>query len=421
MSPNRPAISERRDPRKTTRWLLLFLFFALPAAGALLSLVELVQSDVGGVENLLSPSGVAVSPEGKHVYATAELSSSLVAFRRDATNDTLTYLESFVDGQGGVFALGQASAVAVSPDGQHVYATSINDDAVVIFRRDATNDSLSFANVVMQGINGVFGLDSPVALAVSPNNRYVHVASSQSNSLAVFRRSATNDDLVLVDVEREGDAGLTGMVGATAVASSPDSNFIHVAARGDDTISVFRRDGSLDDFVLVDQVENQMAGISGLDGVSAVVVSPDGRHLYATSQIDDSVTVFERDMLGQLSQIAVYVDGGNGGTALAGAQAIAISPEGNLVFVASPLESAVTVFHRHAGSGELRVAEIVRDGLGGIDGLAGAIALAVSPDAVHVYVAAAGDDAVSGFRVVQILFFDDFESGDVSAWSASAP
>lgn len=417
MSQSPDAPTTPRDSRKTTRWLLLFLFFALPAAGALLSLVELVQNNVGDVENLLSPSGVAVSPDGQHVYATASLSDALVAFRRDATNDTLTFLESLQDGVGGVFGLLQASAVVVSPDGRHVYTTASADDALVVFRRDATPDTLGFAHVEMQNVGGVFGLDSPVALTVSPNGRYVHVASSSSNALTVFRRSASHDDLVLVDVEREGDDGLSGMVGATAVAASPDSEFVHVAARDDDTISVFRRDGTLDDFVLVDQV----GGIAGLSGVSDLVVSPDGRHLYSTAAIDSRVSVFDRDALGQLSLITTYVDNGNGGTALAGAEAIAISPEGTLLFVASPVESAVTVYHRNPATGLLKVAEIVRDGVGEVDGLGGAIALAVSPDALHVYAAASGDDAVSGFRIVQLLFFDDFESGDVSAWSSSAP
>ena len=109
----------RRGSRaKALRGLLLFLFVAMPAAGALLSLVELVQQGVDGVDGLMGPSGLAVSPDGIHVYTSAAESNSLVVFRRDATDDFLTYIESFSDGNDGVFGLFEASSVAVSPDGK---------------------------------------------------------------------------------------------------------------------------------------------------------------------------------------------------------------------------------------------------------------------------------------------------------------
>ena len=48
------------------------------------------------------------------------------------------------DGVGGLDGLDGASQVAVSPDGAHVYVAAFNDDAVTVFRRDASTGRLSF-------------------------------------------------------------------------------------------------------------------------------------------------------------------------------------------------------------------------------------------------------------------------------------
>ena len=415
-----PTDARRGSRAKALRGLLLFLFVAMPAAGALLSLVELVQQGVDGVDGLDGPSGLAVSPDGIHVYTTAEVSNSLVAFRRDVTNDGLVFLESFQDGTGGVFGMAAASAVAISPDGRHVYATGEDDDSVVVFRRDITDDALTFANVVMENVGGVIGIDQPQSVAVSSDNRHVFVAGFNSNSLAVFRRSATNDELAQVDFAQDGQDGVDTLSRPSSVAASPDSLDVYVAARVDDAISVFRRDGTPDDYALLDAVEEGVDGVVGLDAVTDLAVSPDGKHLYATSQLSNAIAVFERQGDGSLQQVEAIFDG-DGGAALQGPRAVAISPEGNLVFVAATAEDAISVFHRNSGSGELRLAEVLRNGVGGINGLDAPVDLVATPDALHVYVAAFADDAVAGFRVIQILFRDGFESGDVSAWDGSNP
>ena len=87
-----------------------------------------------------------------------------------------------------------------------------------------------------------------------------------------------------------------------------------------------------------------------------------------------------------------------------------------MVTVSAALKGCLT----DLGVPEERV-EVLRNGVGGINGLDAPVDLVATPDALHVYVAAFADDAVAGFRVIQILFRDGFESGDVSAWDGSNP
>jgi len=65
----------------------------------------------------------------------------------DAAGPKLSFVESHRDGVGGVDGLDGTQSAIVSPDGKHVYATGLRDDAVAVFRRSSTNGSLSFVAV----------------------------------------------------------------------------------------------------------------------------------------------------------------------------------------------------------------------------------------------------------------------------------
>ena len=102
---------------------LAILFAVAPAARAsnTLMFVEAQRNGVAGVDGLAFASAVAVSPDGAHVYATGFLDNALVAFSRDASTGMLTFVEVQRDGVGGVDGLGRPHSVALSPDGANVY------------------------------------------------------------------------------------------------------------------------------------------------------------------------------------------------------------------------------------------------------------------------------------------------------------
>ena len=91
--------------------------------------------------------GVAVSPDGGHVYVASK-SDSLLAFARNPDTGALAYVETLTDNVGGVDGLAGAGSVAVSPDNKHVYAVGFKDDAVAVFSRDAATGRLAFVQVI---------------------------------------------------------------------------------------------------------------------------------------------------------------------------------------------------------------------------------------------------------------------------------
>ena len=91
---------------------------------------------VNGVDGLYGANSVTVSADGKHVYVAGRSDNAVAVFSRNSSTGTLTYVEMQKDGVWGVDGLDGAHSVTVSPDGKHVYAAANIDDAVAVFSRD---------------------------------------------------------------------------------------------------------------------------------------------------------------------------------------------------------------------------------------------------------------------------------------------
>jgi DNA-binding beta-propeller fold protein YncE len=364
----------------------------------LLQYAGMAQDGADSVEGLGGAHGVAVSPDGKHVYATGYSDNAVAVFARSSITGTLTFVEMEQDGVGPVDGLHGAYAVAVAPDGLHVYVTGDEDDAVVAFARNATTGELSFVEMEQDGAGGVDGLNGATSVAVSPDGDNVYVTGYGENAIAVFDRITSTGALSFTEMHTNG-AMVSGLGGAVSVAISPDGKHVYVAGMQDDAVSVFGRDQATGKLSYLDTVWDSAPTVDGLDAVRSVTVSPDGKHAYTASYIGDAVAVFERNAnTGALTFVEVHQDEVGGVDGLNGSILVTISPDGNHVYATGNYDDAMALFERDGDSGALTFVEVHRDGVGGVDGLQGAEMVAPSPDGKHVYVTGWDDNAVSVFE-----------------------
>ena len=233
------------------------------------------------------------------------------------------------------------------------------------------------------------GLNGPQALAMSPDGALLYAACEQSDSLVVFDVHPTDGTLSHRLTLQDEIGGVGGLDGAYAVATSIDGEVVYVAGFYDDALPVFQWESGVLVFKGYWTVFN---------GANAVVVSPDNKHVYLVSRLADTLAMFTRSSgPGLLTYLDSLQDGVDGVDGLDGARAIAISPDGKLVFVASQYEHALAVFARDASTGLLTYLGMHQDGNGIIEGLGAANGVAVSPDGGHVYVTGYDDDAVVTF------------------------
>nr|WP_322678445.1 beta-propeller fold lactonase family protein [Nostoc sp. DedQUE03]MDZ7973741.1 beta-propeller fold lactonase family protein [Nostoc sp. DedQUE03] len=130
-----------------------------------------------------------------------------------------------------------------------------------------------------------------------------------------------------------------------------------------------------------------------------MTVSPDGKYLYVAGYDDSAIAVFERDTTtGQLSFVEVQKDNTNGVDGLASAASVTVSPDGKYLYAAGYNDSEVAVFKRDTTTGQLSFVEVQKDGISSVDGLGGVYSITVSPDGKYLYAAGYQDSAVAVFE-----------------------
>ena len=216
--------------------------------------------------------------------------------------------------------------------------------------------------------------------------------------MAAFSRNPATGALSFVEFKQDGVEGVDGLDGAIGVTISPDVKHLYAAGYFDDAVAAFSRNPTTGTLNFVELKKDGVGGVDGLDGGWSVTISLGGKHLYAASDLDKALAVFSRNTTtGELTFVETHKDGSGLIDGLAGAASVIVSPNGNQVYVAGTIDKTVTMFSRNSATVELTVAQIWRDGVGGVDGLDGASSIAISPDEKHLYTSGRDDDAVAVF------------------------
>ncbi|MCP4509379.1 MAG: lactonase family protein, partial [Fuerstiella sp.] len=129
-------------------------------------------TDIDGNDVVLNglngASSVAVSGNDRFVYVTGKDSNSVSVFERDFTSNTLTLVETFVNGLKGVRGLASATDVTLSPDGQYAMVSGAESNAIAVFHiPDSATGRLEFVQLLRNNVSDVTGLTEPSSLAVS--------------------------------------------------------------------------------------------------------------------------------------------------------------------------------------------------------------------------------------------------------------
>jgi DNA-binding beta-propeller fold protein YncE len=358
-------------------------------------------------DGLYRPLSVAVSPDGSQVYVAGYLDKALAVFQRKLLSGRLYFVEALKDTTTVDLGLNGAKGVAVSPNGSHVYATGYLEDALATFTRHPVTGRLTFLDVIKdtstvdRGLNGATG----VAVTADSNYEYVYVASDVEDAVAVFRRDLVTETLSFIEAHKDTTAQDLGLNGWRAVAISPDGNNVYVVGYLDDAIATFARNQATGALTFV-QVLTDTATDIGLNAATSVAVSPDGGHVYATGELDDALAVFERDenASGALSFVEYKKDTTTVDIGLNGASSVTVSPNGAYVYATGYIDNAVAVFDRNQATGTVTFLEREKDGVDDatdsglkVDGVLQAKSVAISSDGRYVYVAGYADNAVAAF------------------------
>jgi DNA-binding beta-propeller fold protein YncE len=375
--------------------------------------------------------GIAVSPDGRNVYATGAGSQAVAIFDRDPVTGELHQkpgTAGCVSGEGEGCATGRgldnASDVVVSPDGRNVYVASEGLDAVAVFNRDGDGgltQKQGRAGCISesggQGCETGRGLGEPLALAISADGRSLYIASNHSNGIAVLHRAPDgtlsqagdpSDCVTQSGTDEAGKACRTGhgLDRVEDIAVSPDGTSVYSTSPQSNTVAILHRlpDGTLSQdlgsagCVATPPPSPGCAPGVGLKDAFGLALSPDGRSVYVGAGLLDDIAILRRDPGGGLGQ-SLGADACISGSGAAGClpgnrigiTALAVSGGGENVY--SVGSNGVSSFDRAAdgrltqkpgAAGCFTVAG--GEGCAAARSIESAEGIAISPDGRNVYV-----------------------------------
>lgn len=126
-----------------------------------------------------------VSPDDRHLYVAATDDDAIVVFRIRRSG-RLRMIQAKVNGGSGGDLLDDPYDVAVTPDGRSVYAQGFNDDAVVTFKRNPRTGKLTLDQEIADGDGDADELAG--VWRVAADNNGVFYAAYDEPGVAGFKR-----------------------------------------------------------------------------------------------------------------------------------------------------------------------------------------------------------------------------------------
>jgi 6-phosphogluconolactonase (cycloisomerase 2 family) len=233
---------------------------------------------------------------------------------------------------------------------------------------------VEYDQVTSPSTNGLRG-----AVDVAVIDDYVYVVGNDDDAVSVWQRSMITNGLTFVQVVENGVGGVNGLRNPNAIADTTDGNCVYVATNdnpagpgGPGTVVVFNRSSFGGGLAYVETKEDNLGGVSGIGDASAIATSLDDKHVYVAGERDDAIAIFSRTAPACVLTFVGLVKNGVGGVqGLDRPLAVAVSPDGGSVYAAARISNGtktfgtVVAFDRDATTGALTFLEAEQDEVGG--------------------------------------------------------
>ena len=393
-------------------------------------------------------SNLVISPDSKHLYASATNEDSINVFTRNTSNGTISYSGKITDGINGVNGLNGASDMVISADGKFIYALAPNDSAISWYSRNLSTGGLSYLGVLKDGVSGVDGLDGCNRLMFVANESYLLVSSIYDDAIARFSRNATTGMLTYEGVLKNSSLEASILDAPNGFALVEGISRLYVSASHDNAIGwydlnassasltyagvhTFSDENISHDLQSVNRIFNSKDGNfsylfdggakiswhkrdlanggmvqkgaiqgsgNGLKGIADLAFSADQKFVYIANKGSDSLSWYSRDSeTGALQFISSLYDGVNGVDGLAEVCGVRVSKDGENLYAIGYKDNSISWFDLNKSTGAITYIGLLRDGVSGVDGMEEPFRIEIHPNDSLVYVISEEDDAIAYF------------------------
>lgn len=311
------------------------------------------------VAKAVNPSWIAIHPSKKFLYTVNEIldqpSGSVSAYAIEASTGDLTPLNVVSsEGRGPAHMSLDASgryAFVANYSGGTIAVLPIGSDgklsAAVDVHRDLGSLGAKAATNAPPGSFAISGHDAPHAhmIAADPGNRFVLAVDLGQDRVYVYRFDANSGKLT--PSETAPFVPFPSGDGPRHFVFHPNGRWIYVLCEESSTIAFLQYDASRGVLTPQQSISSLPQGFAGTNFTSEIVVSPDGRFLYAANRLHDTIAMCSIDgsgkikLIGEVSTMGDYP------------RHCTFDPSGRFFFVSNQRSDSITCFNVQRDTGIL--------------------------------------------------------------------
>ncbi len=326
--------------------------YRMNASNGRLSLIKIASE-------IASPSWIAFNPARTHLYAVNEISNfnggtngSVSSFAINPSNGDLVFLNA-VSSQGagpahlsvdtsGKFVLvanyggGSIAVLPILPDGSLSNASDTRQDVGSLGPTQATN--------APPGSFAISGHDAPHAhmILTDPSGKYLLQTDLAQDRIYIY-----SFDNATGTLSGGNFVSLPPGDGPRHMAFHPNGKWLYSIQEEASTIAYFQFDPNIFLLFGLHTISTLPPRFTGTNFTSEIMVSPDGRFVYAANRLHDTIAVFSIDDNGGLTRA------GESSTLGDYPRNFNIDPTGQFLYVCNQRSDAVTCFRINGTTGLL--------------------------------------------------------------------
>jgi len=307
-------------------------------------------ASLGVAAETTNPSFVAVSPNGRFVYAVNEVgtykgpnSGGVSAFAVDRATGKLTFLNE-VPSRGA-----DPCYITVDKTGKFVLVANYTGGSVAVFPVLADGklgEASAFVQHTGKGTNPE-RQEGPHAHSIdlSPDNRFAMVDDLGLDELLVYKFDGAKGSLTPNDPPF---ANLDAGAGPRHFALSPSGKFAYVVSEMGRTVTVFSNDAASGRLQRLQTITTLPKDFTGRNDDAEIEIHPSGMFLYASNRGHESIAVYAVDPeKGTLTLVEITPTGGKE------PRSFEIDPTGKFLFAANQKSDNIVVFRIDEKTGRL--------------------------------------------------------------------
>jgi 6-phosphogluconolactonase len=303
---------------------------------------------VSNTDSSSNPSFLAVTGNGKYVYAVNEVSRDkagfVASYAFDETNGQLSFLNKQSSGSE------NPCHVSVTKDGKWVATANYTGGSLAIFPVNGDGSLQPFAQHIVHTGKGpnLQRQEKPHVHSVffSPEEKYLFSPDLGLDQVSIYQFDPTaKEPLTPAAIS---SASAQPGTGPRHIEFSPGGKYMYMLEEMGGAVNVYSyKDGAV---TFIQRVAAHPADFAGQPGSADIHISPDGKYLYASNRGDENnLAIFAVSPVnGMISNIGYQSAMG------VGPRNFMIDPTGNFLLVANQKTNNIIIFRRNKFTGLLQ-------------------------------------------------------------------